>query len=40
MTSKQVWNIVQSEIGDRWDSSNLHVIVLRRCFITSRNCSF
>jgi hypothetical protein len=34
MTSKQVWAIVQSEIGDQWDRSNLHGVQLRRCLIT------
>jgi hypothetical protein len=34
MTSNEVRDIVLAEIGDQWDRSNLHGVVLRRCLIT------
>ena len=40
MTSDQVRHLVEAEIGDQWNRSNLHHVNLRTCLIEPRKLTF
>ena len=39
MTSDEVSNLVREQIGNRWDTTNLHGVDLRRCLVRPQRVS-